>query len=298
MSEVVCVPPFGHRCNEACTPGTGGGGPIDIQFPDVMTVQNAANQTLGTYDTANQGIWAPMLIEPIGLREATITLSTATFRRSTDLSFSATLTGNPPVPASATAYQYMLNNVERLYAVNDNAILLSEAAQTAFNENYASFVSPANGVIDQLILNFAVCLDVTVHAGSPNLNSVDLNLRSYLNTGTVDNTSPNAPIRILPNTTFTALAAAGTQILIVKRVINDLQFRVNAGQPVTLNVTINDTTGATTYDVGVLNVFPYLATNQLKAFYAPSIVAHIRAVPDAAQKVTQYTPMKISGVSP
>lgn len=296
MSQVY-VPPFGHRCNEMAPTNGGGGGPIDIQFPEVMTTRNEAQTVRAGYDTANQGSFIPMLIEPIGLTESTITFSTATFRRSLDLAFSATLAGNPPVPAAATNYQYLLNSVERVAMTNDNGILLSEAVNTAFNEDYASFISPASGVIDQLICNFAVCLDVTVHAGSPNLLSVDLSLRSYANTGALDNTSPTGIIRILPNSAFTALAAAGTQILIVKTVINNLQYRVNSGQPVTLNITINETTGATTRNIGVLNLFPYLTTNQPKVFYTPEIVAHLRAIPDGANRITQFSEMKISGVS-
>ena len=289
-----------QRCypGEVMPPGNGGGAPIQVQFPDIMTTRNAVDTVRGAYDTANQGTFIPLQIDPIGLTESTITFSTATFRRASDLSFSPTLTGSPPVPGTATAYQYLLNSVERVLMQNDTGTLLSEGVNTAFNEDYASFVSPATGVIDQLICNFAVCLDVTVHAGSPNLNSVDLTLRSYAGIGQLDNTSPTGSVRILPNTAFTPLAAAGTQILVCKTVINNVTFRVNQGQPVTLNVTINETTGATTRNIGLLNTFPYLTSNNPKLFYVPTIVAHMRAIPDASTKITQYSQLKISGVSP
>lgn len=293
-----------------CTPTTTTGGnppgdtTVNVQFPDLIKDINPANTIRATYDAANPGVWLPIQLDPIGLTESTITFSTAVFKRSTDLAFSATSTappvaGQPPIPASATNYQYTLNSVERVLAVNDNGILLSEGSNTAFNEDYAAFVAPSSGIIDQLILNFAVCLDVSAYtAGSPNLNSVDLTLKSFAGPGQPDTTSPTGAIRVSPNSAFSALAATGTQILVIKRVINDFAFRVNQGQPLTLNITINETTGTATRNIGLLNSFPYLSTNQLKAFYPATIIAHLKTAGDSLTKVAQYSNTAISGVTP
>lgn len=290
---------------QRCTPGEvmppgDGTGTVNVTFPDIMTTRNAANTLRAVYDAANPGVWIPIQIDPIGLTESTITFSTATFKRAKDLAFSATLSGNPPLPASATNYQYALNSVERVLAVNDNGILLSEGSNTAFNEDYASFPAPSNGVIDQLICNFAVCLDVSAYtSGSPNLTSVDLTLTSFANAGQPDTNGSGGTIRISPNSAFTALAATGTQIFIVKTVINNFSFRVNQGFPLTVNITINETTGTATRNIGLLNTFPYLTTNGLKAFYPPTIIAHLKTTGDSLSKVDQFTNgVDISGVSP
>lgn len=292
-----------------CTPTTSTGGnppgetTVNVQFPDLIKDINPPNTIRASYDAANPGIWLPIQLDPIGLTESTVTFSSATFKRATDLAFSASSTappiaGQPPIPAAATNYQYILNSVERVLAINDNGILLSEGSNTAFNEDYAAFVAPSNGVIDQLILNFAVCLDVSAYvAGSPNLNSIDLTFKSFAGPGQPDTTSPNSAVRISPNSAFTALAATGTQILVVKQVINNFAFRVNQGQPLTLNITINETTGTATRNIGLLNSFPYLTTNQLKAFYTPTIIAHLKTAGDSLTKVAQYSNTTISGVS-
>jgi len=292
---------FGQRCVEPTTvpPGTDPGQQnITVNFPDVMQVKNEPQTVFATYDGANYGQWVNFDIAPIGLTESTITFSTSNFRRSTDLAFSATMTGNPPTPANATNYQNLLSNVERVMAQNDTGIILSEGASTAFNEDYDLFF-PVSGVIDQIMLNFAVALDVSVFtAGSFNLSSVDLTFKSYQNQGQPGPTSPTGSIRISPNSAFTALTTTGTNILIVRAFIKDFQFNVYQGFPLTLNITINETTGTGTRNIGIVDIFPYLAANQLKKFYTSQIACHVNRNPDSLNRIPQYSQMKISGVSP
>jgi hypothetical protein len=275
-----------------------------------MTTKNQQRTVRGEYDASNFGEFLPIQLDFVGLTEQAITWSTSTIRQSLNTQYSLTGTSNATtgafIPASATSLQTMMAKQSQIILQNDSGLILHAGANTAFsptNVKQPAFFVPVDCVIDQIILSFAVALNVTVNSGgSFSLDSLDFGVQSFANQGQPDNTSPSiaTSVRITPNSAFTALSAGalGTQVMVVKAYINNLAFRANQGQLVQFNLTVNETTGTGTRQVGLAGPqFPYLTTDVFKPFYKNEIILHVKPLAKALDKLTAFDNIAYSGVN-
>lgn len=284
-------------------PGDTGGAPFQVTFPDLMTTRNADKTVKAVYDSASPGEWVPLYLDFPVLTETSITWSSSAFQRSLDTRYSVTMSGNPPVPASASSFTTLMPNLPQTTAAagNDTGLMLSNSTNTftSANINMPAWIAPYNAAVDQILLNFAVVQNVTVvGAGTATISSVDFAATSFANQGNTDTTSTTQSANITPQTAFTALSAPGTNVFIVKTSLNNLNFKVNRGQLVRFNITVNEALGTITRTIGIAPNFPYYATDVLKQMFRSVIMVHIRPTPDGINSIPQYSgDMSISGVN-
>jgi hypothetical protein len=289
MSQEVCVAPFGHRCGSCGS--TGGNGTV-INFPQPAIVKPEDRTLWGSYDISTGGIPLPLPLDiPHTYTEQQITFSTASYRRSTDPTFLTSA-------GTTTTFRRLLRDQDRIVMQTDTGLILHEGNDTAFTEEFL-YSSPITGVIDQLELSFAVGVNVSAFTnGSVTINSVTVTPRSFFAAAAIDgfNQSAYTPTTIAVASAFTALTATGTQIFIVKAVLNT-PMRVYQNQPFGFTITINETSsGTNTRQIGLVPIFPYQATDVFKKFYESEIIAHFRPLPEAADTLTGATNMGISSV--
>lgn len=239
-----------------------------------------ARTAQGVYDLSYYGHDLRFQLEKPGLTAQSITYSTATFGRSHDDDFT-------PNASGSVAYRPLILDPARILSNVDQGFILHEGNDTAFNMDYILHAD-MTAAIHQIRLSMAFGLNVSAYsAGNFAINSVTFTLNTYQNAQQPTQGNVGTPVVIEPETAFSALTATGTQIFIIQHDL-DVPRLLWQDQPLTLNITVNETTGTGTRQVGLVPLWPMFAASGNKMYYESEMQAHIHPLP---QHINDLIPM-------
>lgn len=246
-------------------------GSAPVPMPQPQLARNPRSM-LGVYDASTGGIdlTYPLDFQGTGYSFQNITFSTATFGRIADDEYTTGtgLEGFIPLP----------NDPGRFFSSSDAGYIINEGNNNQFSENF-SFRPNISGVLTQMRLNFAMALNVSSYtSGNFSLDGVGVTVNSYQNSTQPVPFSSNGQIELLPEVDFTPLTATGTQIIIVRTVLNG-SVQLVPGQPLTVELTLDTTLGTGNSQAGLLPFFPLYATTANKFNYESSLQLHILPTP-------------------
>jgi hypothetical protein len=250
---------------------------------------NQKRKIPAVYDAANYGYDLKIpLVDPRLTGATTFTGSaSATVHRTTDHDFT-------PSGSTSVAYTPLLHSTDTVLTSLDTHLIYHEGNNTPFDQDY---LIPADmtAIVHQIELSFAVALNCSAYVdGSPVLNYVRLEIASYQRSSAPLLPPMTAILR--PSSAFTALAATGTHLFIVRDTI-DIPFRIQQNGPITLNMQINVTGDSAndTIQVGIVDVYPVAKTSATKRLFASELIAHIHTAPEHIENVNQLTDWTLLG---
>lgn len=247
--------------------------PQTSQYSPRYALQSSydTRSVLGVYDTSYYGYDLRFPLNTPNLTAQSITFSTSTFGRNADETFT-------PTTAGSVTYQTLLVDPDRLISNIDQGFICHLGNNTAFNQNYLIHAD-MTAVTHQIRLCFAVGLNVSAYtSGNFALSSVDISVQAFQNSQQPAMNSIPYTTHLSPQSAFSNLTAPGTQIMIIRADV-DLSFLAYEQQPITINITVNETTGTGTRQVGLVPLFPLFATAGNKDFYESTAQVHIHPVP-------------------
>ena len=178
----------------------------------------------------------------------------------------------------------------------DTGVIAHEANNTAFNQDYV-IPMPVTSMVSNIQVSAAFILNVSNWVdGSPILNYVEMTLAAYH--------SPGSPIfqpqvqRFSPDSAFTALAANGAHLFIVRGNIPwNFKAVSGGGAAVTLNIAINvtGTSANDTYQIGIVDMYPVHKSSATKQLFQSQLVVHAYPLPDHVEELNEFTPYSLEG---
>lgn len=221
------------------------------------------------YDLAFPGDYRYWKFVYSNLNQQDITLSASTEYQRVNETFGATGT-------RATACEF-----ESVVTDTTQATILHEGDNTAFDEEFIT-TTDYNAIVMDIQYNFAVALNVSAFtSGNFNIDSVDLTMQSFKAQNTLAHQFSKTWA-----TGFTALGAAGNQVLIVQDVIKE-PFPIYRGGAIITQIVINETTGTGTRQVGILPVIPYQATGALRIAGESGYRSLLQPMPSRREVLTE-----------
>jgi hypothetical protein len=280
---------FLERCGVVTSPPDGNGnGGTTINIPVPLAVTTQPKTAFTTFDTANPGIPLHYPLERPGRTQQLITFSTAAYANSADFDFQT-------VGTTQTAHQQLMTDPDRIISDMTTGFIQHLGNNTAFAVNHL-WIAPITGVIRQLQVCAAFGLNVSAFtSGTFSISSVDFSLQSWQASGQPSPFNSQATIRVLPETAFTPLGAIGTEIYVVTFTM-DTFIRTFRGKPTTFSITVNETTGTGTRQVGIVPLFPMYAAAGNRAVYESQVIARMEALPDQAQDMVGLTDYNLTGL--
>lgn len=136
--------------------------------------------------------------------------------------------------------------------------LLNEGDDTAFNETFM-FRPATDIIVDRILFNFGIGLNVSAYtAGNFAIDAVNIAITAFKAQGqTAWSTTLVAPF------TLANMTAVDNQIAIVDLMYNT-PFPLYAGGILQITITVSETTGTGTRQVGMLTAFPFQAAATTK----------------------------------
>ena len=236
---------------------------------------------LTTFDSSYYGKDLHIPLEVPGLSRQALTYSTATFGYSHDEDFT------PNSVAGSTSYTPLLQGLDRTISNIDSGFIMHKGNDTAFNQNFLLHAD-MTAVMHQIQLSFAVALNVSAYTSDNfKINSVSISTRSFQGASKPTPFGTDAPHIIEPESAFANLTATGTQIFIVRHAL-DVPDLLYQDQPFTINITVNETTGTGTRQVGIVPLFPLFADAGNKTFYQSGMTMHIHPIPGHTNELIPF----------
>ncbi len=241
------------------------------------------------YDASSYGHDLPIpLIDPTLTGTKEITFSAAgTVHRSTVHDFA-------PTGGSATDYVPLIHSTDSLLSNLDTGLIVHEGDNTAFEQNYL-LESDMSAAVHQIQCSFAVAMTVAAWTDATlALDSVSITLSSYMNAGQPLDQPQTLVIR--PSSAFSALAAAGTHLFIVREVI-DIPLSLRVHGPLIMNIKINTTgtRGSDTYQVGLVDMWPIAKSTAAKRLLPSELIMHMHPIPEHVEELVKYTDYEMEG---
>lgn len=199
-----------------------------------------------------------------------------------------------PTGTTQVAYTPLMHSTDSVLSNLDTGVIAHEANNTAFDQDYVIPV-PTTSVLDHIQVSAAFCLNVSNWVdGSPILNYVQFQVASY-----EDRAAPllNTQTTIFrPDTVFTALAANGAHLFIVRGAIS-IPARANNHAAYTLNIQINvsGTSANDTYQIGIVDMYPVHKTSAAKRLFASELIPHFHPIPEHLEKKLKFTEYELLG---
>ena len=142
---------------------------------------------------------------------------------------------------------------------SDTMAIAHEGDDTAFDRIY-TWRPDMTAWVYKTAFVMAVALRVSAYTtGSFRIDSITINATEELPDGT-ENQKIVQNLVIAPSTAFTALTATGEQMFIILADWNT-PYKVTKGNPIQIQIAINETTGTGTRQVGIMPLFPFQQTN-------------------------------------
>lgn len=177
-------------------------------------------------------------------------------------------------------------NATTVFPVEDMDIVLSdsntfgvahEGNNTAFDRIYV-FEPDMTAFVYKASIKAAFALNVSAFTtGSFDMTSVRFQIKQSIDS---DITEKIDDFTLEP--TLTALTATGTQIFIVVADRHYSNFKAIKGRPITIQISIAETTGTGTRQVGIMPCFPFQAAAILKPVTTSVISLHVHPTLDHA----------------
>ena len=261
-----------------------------IQQPVQRIARALQRRIKPTFDLAYYGKDLHIdLVDPTLTGSTTFTYSAAaTVHRTTVHDFTAA--------GSSVNYVPLPHSTEKLLTTLDTALLVHEGDNTAFDQTYL-IEADMTAALHQIQLSFAVAMNVASYTDATlALDSVSITLSSYM--------SSNSPITqpitktIRPSSAFSALAAAGTHLFIIRDFLDiPMKLRVNGAMLMNIKINTTGSRGSDTYQVGLVDMYPIAKSTAAKRLYPSEIIVHIHPLPEHADELAKYTDFTIEGVN-
>jgi len=199
-----------------------------------------------------------------------------------------------PSGSSAVSYTPLVHSTDTVLSDLDTGVIYHEANGTAFNQDYI-IEADMTAVVHQIQISAAFIVNVSNWVdGAAALSGVQLTLASYEN-ASMPLFQPYVAI-YRPSSAFTALAANGAHLLILRDFI-DVPFRIRQNSPVTLNIQIltTGTSANDTFQVGIVDMYPVGKSTAAKRLFPSEFILHVHPVPEHIEEVNKWTQYELLG---
>ena len=220
------------------------------------------------YDVSNYGedLSFQFGIDNLALQSFTMSAAaTAMFKSTATVNLSGTSTTVFPV-----------EDMDLVLSDIDTFGILNEGDDTAFNRIYV-FEPDMTAMIYKASVKMAFALNVSAYTSG----SFDLASVSFIISQVVNGVTEKIDEFVVP-ATLTALTASGTQVFIIVADRHYTTFKAVKGQPITVQIIVNETTGTGTRQIGIMPCFPFQKDAILKPITSSVMSLHIHATLDHA----------------
>ena len=219
------------------------------------------------YDVSNYGEDLTLQFGIDNLTLTSITASSASFFKSTE---SVNIDGTATTTFPVEDMDIILSDVNTFGVAH-------EGNNTAFDRIY-TFEPDMTAMIYKASIKMAFALNVSAYTtGSFDLTSVKFTIKQSLDSQTtqlIDN--------FVLDATLTALTATGTQIFVIVADRHYTNFEAIKGRPITIQITVNETTGTGTRQIGIMPCFPFQAAAIIKPVTSSVLSLHVHPTLDHA----------------